>query len=1059
LAVRFTESRLPAGFNASDLGQGVVATTNANMMLVSFQATPIARERIQQYFVIVADQAIAATVASYEWSVNDAGTAHVIPSTIGKLEYTPVNLGTLTINVRLLNTSNGQVAALSMQQTVVALNVQLEQLIDQQDNIPAAAHPTTSREIINDLRVYADGQTVPAIDPRYNKLLLSLCYSSILGSTQISRNAVMETHCGLFNNHRSLDFLARAESGIGINKIRPQLLAMVLDKPGTPGTPYIPFTELTGNRANQQTILTGIQSSFNALSEEEKLNLFNLCRFPKTSFRMAKLILDKLRDRYFSAFTFDQLLADAGHRDKVKTILTQYENGPKAIPPAPALSTTSGRIYALLPSQVWAIPAATASGGTGTGTAPAGTSAAAFGAPEHIPEANMTFVAEPRATDNGFIRTAFLYHETYGLNPRNIQSIEHLITLLSQSTAAITRMRLVSHFFLDDAARYPSHLNMAFFTPASSSATTSNAPPYSLAGHFKFGISDEEGIAFLMGEFFPRIPGHISDGSQIPFNPAQPAATDNILNVVLRKLRISNQAVLVPFSLQGDASTASGTRLNFIKFCIDKLYINNVTLELANQDNTAAPHIPLPPLARTAILNYLDSRTAAVGSSLVTGNVTTPQVEALRDAIVTLSLNSLPVPIPDFGGTFFSFPGIYLANHNSFRTQLAAVKNRFSSTSIIDIRGCRIGQDPLYMQAFRDFFGNTGSQPIITCPDWFQSFPFMGGFFPANDAGIDGVVSGGFSVNYQPATGPPATVRVTGTDVQREYSNWSGRAGTPSHLSFWTRFTTADPLEFLSYDDWKNNIPGLALEAVRMAGFPALDFTAAVQRLALIFSITGAAAPAQTVLQNFSTAILPSMQNLRQSDVSISQMNTSTPVPELTTRLQALTVVAGQLSQTLPAAANPVTLAHLQTCLQQLKTFVTTQLNIAPFLQAMAAKLAAPNAGVRYLLNIGLPLPVQAASREAIIAIVMLATLRDDAIKSWMKSQWAEPLPSGSSVTGLSINWTGNVVIPNAPGFNDDDLTDLGKATQVAALNYPRNEAEFVVGPMYEYQQHIKSLP
>ena len=90
---------------------------------------------------------------------------------------------------------------------------------------------------------------------------------------------------------------------------------------------------------------------------------------------------------------------------------------------------------------------------------------------------------------------------------------------------------------------------------------------------------------------------------------------------------------------------------------------------------------------------------------------------------------------------------------------------------------------------------------------------------------------------------------------------------------------------------------------------------------------------------------------------------------------------------------------------------------------------------------------------------MMISAQRDDTIKNWMKSQWAEALPAGNMVSGLTVDWSGPEAVENGPGHNDDDLTDKGRSTQVAALNFPRENAEFAIVPMYEYQQHIKSLP
>ena len=187
MPVRKTESRLPAGTTIADLGQS--ATVNTNIHLVSFLSAPIAKQRLQTYFVFVTDPAVAATVATYAWAITDAAIITNPVTTAGTVEYTPQNTGTLTVSVQLKNAASTVIATVALSQTVVALNAALESLIDQQDNnIPSAAHPATSREVVNDLRMYADPLLPPATNDLFNKMLLSTGYAAAMATQQVQRN-------------------------------------------------------------------------------------------------------------------------------------------------------------------------------------------------------------------------------------------------------------------------------------------------------------------------------------------------------------------------------------------------------------------------------------------------------------------------------------------------------------------------------------------------------------------------------------------------------------------------------------------------------------------------------------------------------------------------------------------------------------------------------------------------------------------------------------------------------------------------------------------------------
>jgi len=169
MGVRKTEARLPAGFTASNLG---LSSSSGDIHLVSYLSSPIVDNRVQTYVVFVVDVNLIPQVSSYEWVFDNDGTTLTNTTNIGIIEYTPQNFGNLSITVNLKNAANTTIGSVSLQQSVVALNPALETLIDSTDSgFPAAAHPLTSREVINELRIFVDGAAPPASQDHLNRLI------------------------------------------------------------------------------------------------------------------------------------------------------------------------------------------------------------------------------------------------------------------------------------------------------------------------------------------------------------------------------------------------------------------------------------------------------------------------------------------------------------------------------------------------------------------------------------------------------------------------------------------------------------------------------------------------------------------------------------------------------------------------------------------------------------------------------------------------------------------------------------------------------------------------
>src|SRR5262245_36231503 len=119
MAVRKTESRVPANFQPSDLGQAVVAS-DGRCALVSFIPSPLVVNRENVYVVFVTDAALASSAQSFEWSFTENGGAPNTQTTEhGEFSYSPQSTGSLNLTLRILGAGNAEQASLALAQDVV----------------------------------------------------------------------------------------------------------------------------------------------------------------------------------------------------------------------------------------------------------------------------------------------------------------------------------------------------------------------------------------------------------------------------------------------------------------------------------------------------------------------------------------------------------------------------------------------------------------------------------------------------------------------------------------------------------------------------------------------------------------------------------------------------------------------------------------------------------------------------------------------------------------------------------------------------------------------------
>jgi len=303
--VRKTERRLPKGFQATDLGEAVVAS-DGRCALISFITAPVIVGRANTYVVIVSDAALAANVATFEWTFKENNAVKRTGTTVrADAFYQPTQPGSLSVSVRLLDSSNAQQANLTLDQPISAPSATLESLIQVANDAPGPGigNPETLRELVNEHSVYYQGAALktPEAGTGFHRLLFGMASEGASRHTIAERRVQVELLASTIEDGAG-DYARLAATGVGVCDIRLALLAMTMSPP------LLPWKELPDAADQRAFADEQLRAQLAALSEEARIDLFNIARFPKSNILACARVLEALRDRYFAGTSFDDVL-------------------------------------------------------------------------------------------------------------------------------------------------------------------------------------------------------------------------------------------------------------------------------------------------------------------------------------------------------------------------------------------------------------------------------------------------------------------------------------------------------------------------------------------------------------------------------------------------------------------------------------------------------------------------------------------------------------------------------------------------------------------------------
>ena len=311
MPVRKTETRIPAGLAAADLGSSFVAA-DGRCALVSFITDPLVVDRENTYVVFVTDAGLAAQAQTFEWSFSENGGAATTQSTqAGEAVYSPQETGSLSVTVRILDSASAEQANLSLTQDIVPLNPILEGLIASAGDQPGpgVANPHVVRELVNDYSAYYQGVNLktPEPDDSFLHFLFSMVFDGAQQRTPDQRKQHIDD-LGLALNDQTTDFASLITEGAGVCAVRLALLAMTVGNAGPGSTAPLTWTELPDVAAQHDSAEQQLCQAVAGLDENIRIDLLNLARFPKSNITACGRILEGLRDHYFAGTSFSDVL-------------------------------------------------------------------------------------------------------------------------------------------------------------------------------------------------------------------------------------------------------------------------------------------------------------------------------------------------------------------------------------------------------------------------------------------------------------------------------------------------------------------------------------------------------------------------------------------------------------------------------------------------------------------------------------------------------------------------------------------------------------------------------
>ena len=358
MTVRNTESGLPDGLEAKDLGQAV---ENGDFKLISYLTQPLRYEEGKKALTntyVVFDTGGTSNPSDYRWKFEfeiegqddaielsdlegvEGGAVFNLNSEEGDfedaLECKIVTKITTTVALDV-NATN----VLIMEQTVDGLDEDIEALIANFDNEKGAnaGEPKTTRRIANEYKNYLIALGKDKGEAELAKVSLNLLATLLYQAIESDAGFFSRASDYLFNPDEE-DWMnyANGEGGVEFNDlvgtkisildVKPHVFYFLHQPPGA-GTPYQDYV-YDEDQESLDSFEEEILSNLNSLSATEEIDLVNRLRFPKSCLYSVWTYLKHLKERHNDYLS--KVLDKDNHstnRECISTVVTEFETAPQ----------------------------------------------------------------------------------------------------------------------------------------------------------------------------------------------------------------------------------------------------------------------------------------------------------------------------------------------------------------------------------------------------------------------------------------------------------------------------------------------------------------------------------------------------------------------------------------------------------------------------------------------------------------------------------------------------------------------------------------------------------
>lgn len=296
-----------------------------------------------------------------------------------------------------------------------------------------------------------------------------------------------------------------------------------------------------------------------------------------------------------------------------------------------------------------------------------------------------------------YLNTARDFYTRWGYGaPQSVSSIEEIVMQLAQEAGHLDRMTIVSH-------TVPDTINISFLRGGTGHVDRTDwalTTPEALPGYSAHSALDQE-VHQIMREvrneqanadMLARLEPDINEPRMHQF--VWWLVDAGYLARVTPRNVIPNRPRVVERALQNAQTYKRALKAELREFAALGLDVREDDMDALEQ----------------AIRNVMRNRTYNDPIDRETGRLLAQQVLSGREAALRRILIEQPT-----------------AGTDSFWTSLMYTRLRFNASSTIEIKGCRIGQNLGYLEAISRFFAWPDQiGPIVTAPDMFQSFGYLG---------------------------------------------------------------------------------------------------------------------------------------------------------------------------------------------------------------------------------------------------------------------------------------------------------------------------------------------